>query len=169
MVDGKSLPETRSFTGVPSLPAMHVEIENFFPHRREEAQMTLLAGVFLRDLQLDGFVCFFQPAEQWRYRLARLEIDRAVLDLDDDVVVELAVERMEIVIGGLGAVVLGVAPIEMMVVDKRAIENDSAVRLESARDDVGGVGGGAMIGLTDRGGLRSRLSRQIHRNRGSIA
>ncbi len=124
---------------------VHVEIEHLFPHRREEAEMALLAGVFLRDLQLDGLVCFFQSTEEWRYRLASLEIDRAVLDLDNDVVVELAVEGMEIVVGGPGTVILGVAPIEMMVVDKRAIENDPAVRMESARDHICGVGWGAMV------------------------
>ena len=37
--------------------------------------------------------------------LARLEVERAVLDLDDDVAGELAVERLELVIGLLGAVV----------------------------------------------------------------
>ena len=45
------------FTGV------HVEIENRFPERRKKTQMPLLARVFLRDLQLDGFICFFEAAE----------------------------------------------------------------------------------------------------------
>ena len=92
--------------------------------------MALLTRVFLGDLQLDGFVCFFESAEKWRYRFARLKIDGAVLDLDDDVVVELAIERVEIIVSGFGAVVLGIAPVEMMVVDKGAIENDAAMRLE---------------------------------------
>ena len=108
--------------------------------------MTRLTGVFLRDLQLDGFVGFFEAAEEWRDRLARLKIDRAVFDLDDDVVVELAVERMKIVVGGARAIVFRIAPVEMMVVDEGAIEDEAAVRFESAGDDVGGVGGRAMIG-----------------------
>ena len=94
--------------------------------------MALLAGVFLRDLQFDGFVGFFEAAEERRDRLARLEVDRAVLDLDDDVVVELAVERMEIVVSGSGAIVFGIAPVEMMVVDEGAIEEEAAVRFQSA-------------------------------------
>ena len=53
---------------------------------------------------------------------------------------ELAVERVEVVVGGLGAVVLGVLPIHFVVVDEAAIEEDAAVRLEGLGDDVGGVG-----------------------------
>ena len=68
------------------------------------------------------FVCL-QSAEQRRYRLANLEVDGPIFDLDDYVVVELAIERMEIVVGGLGAVVLQVGPVEMMVVDEGAIEH----------------------------------------------
>ena len=66
--------------------------------------MPLLAEVFLCDLQLDGHGGLFKSAEQRRGRLAHLEINRAVLDLDDDVVVELAVEGVKVVVGGLGAV-----------------------------------------------------------------
>ena len=107
--------------------------------------MVLLAGVFLRDLQFNRFVGFFEAAEQRRNRFARLEVNRAMLDLDDDVVFELAVERMKIVVGSLGAVVLGIAPVEMMVVNERAIENDTVMRFECTGDDVGGVGGRAAI------------------------
>src|SRR6266705_7176592 len=107
--------------------------------------MVLLAGVFLRDLQFDRLVCFFEAAEQRRNRFVRLEVDWAMLDLDDDVVFELAVERMKIVVGGFGAVVLGIAPVEVMIVDESAIKHDAVVRLQSACDDVGGVGGCAGI------------------------
>ena len=69
--------------------------------------MVLLAGVFLRNLEFDGFVRFFETAEKRRNGFPRLEIDWAVFDLNDDVVFELAVERMEIVVGGLGAIVFG--------------------------------------------------------------
>src|SRR5256885_5878464 len=68
-----------------------------------------------------------------------------MLDLDDDVVFELAVERMKIVVGSFGAVVLGIAPVEMMVVDESAIKHDAVMRLEGAGDDVGGVAGRAAI------------------------
>ena len=124
---------------------LHVEVEHFFPHRHEEAEVPLLAEVFLRDLQLDRLVGFRESAEQRRGGLADLEVDRAVLDLDDDVVEELAVERVEVVVGGLGAVVLGILPIHFVVVDEAAIEQDAAVRLEGLGDDVGGVGVGAAV------------------------
>src|SRR5216684_65502 len=107
--------------------------------------MVLLAGVFLRDLQFNGFVRFFEAAEQRRNWFARLEVDRTMFDLDDDVVFELAIERMEIVVGGFSAVIFGVAPVEIMIVDESTIKHDAMMRLERAGDDVGGVGGCAAI------------------------
>ncbi len=91
--------------------------------------MTLLAGVFLGDLQFDCFVGVLQAAEKRRNGFAGLKIDWAVLDLDDDVVVEFSVQGVEVVVSGLGAVVMRIAPVEMMVVDKGAIENDAVMRL----------------------------------------
>ena len=67
--------------------------------------MPLLAEILLRDLQLDRLIGVAQRPEQRRCRLAYLEIDRTVLDLDDDVGVELPVEREEVVVGGTGAIV----------------------------------------------------------------
>ena len=61
----------------------------------------LLPGIFLRDLQFDRLVRFFQAAEKRRDGFARLKINRAMLDLEDDVFVKLPVERMKIVIGRL--------------------------------------------------------------------
>src|SRR5437899_4891323 len=62
-----------------------------------------------------------------------------MLDLHDDVVIELAVERMENVISGPGTIVFGIAPIEMMVIDKGAIHDDAAMRLQSACNHVCGI------------------------------
>jgi hypothetical protein len=53
--------------------------------------MAGLAHILLRDLKLDGFTGFVECGEQWRRGFADLEIDGAVFDLDDDVLVELAV------------------------------------------------------------------------------
>ncbi len=91
----------------------HIEIENRFPERRKKTQMPLLARVFLRDLQLDSFICFFEAAEERRRRPAHLEIDRSIFDLDDHVVVELSVERMKDVVRGARAIIFQIAPIEM--------------------------------------------------------
>src|SRR5580698_8750554 len=124
----------------------HIEIEDFFPHGDEEAELTLLSRVFLRDLQLDGFVGAVQAGKERRYRFTHLEIDRAILDLNDDVVVERAVEGMEIIVGGLGAIIFQIVPIEVMVVHERAIEHDAAMWLESAGDHIRGVSGTSAVG-----------------------
>src|ERR1700751_4112614 len=103
---------------------MQIEVEYFFPHRRNVNKVPLLAQVLLCDLQLDRFVRLLEPAEQRRDGLTHLKVNRAVLDLDHDVVVELSVERMKVVVSSLRAIVLQICPIEMMVVDKGAIEDD---------------------------------------------
>ena len=150
-------PATSCFTGVPAPPAgLHVEVEHLLPHRHDVAQVPLLAQILLRDLQLDRLVRLLQPAEQRRRRLAHLEIDRAVLDLDDDVVFEQPVELVEVVVRGGRAVVLEIPPVHLVVVDEPAIEQHAAVRLECPGDRVGGVGGRAAVFGRARAGLRNR-------------
>ena len=73
-----------------------IEIESFFPHGDQKHRVASLADVLLRDLEFDGLVGFLERAEERRRGLAHLEIDGAVLDLDDDVVVELAVEATKL-------------------------------------------------------------------------
>ena len=94
--------------------------------------MPLLPGVFLRDLQFNALVRFLQPAKKWRDRFAGLEINGPIFDLDDDVVVELSVERMKNVVRCASAIIFRIAPIQVMVVNERPIEKNSAVR-RSAR------------------------------------
>src|ERR1700690_2652631 len=98
--------------------------------------MPRLSRIFLRDLQLDGFICFVECAEKRRSWLTHLEINRAILDLQNDVCVELPVEFVEIVVGRAGSVVFQIAPIEMMVVDKPAIKKQTAVWFECASNKV---------------------------------
>src|SRR3954462_15361466 len=83
----------------------HVEVEDFLPHGNQKAEMLLLSGVFLSDLQFDGFVGVVESGKQWGYGLANLKIDWAIFDLNDYVVVELAVERVKVVVSRFGAVV----------------------------------------------------------------
>src|SRR5579871_2648713 len=118
------------------MAAVHaqIEIEHALPHGRDEYQVALLPEVLLRDLQLDGLIRVLKAAKQRRRRLSHLEVDGAVLDLNDYVVVELAVERMEIIVSRLGAIVLEIGPVEVMVIDESTIENVSTVRLQRARD-----------------------------------
>src|SRR5689334_1107453 len=99
--------------------------------------MPLLPCVFLRDLQFNAFIRLFQTSEKRRDRLASLKIYRAVLDLDDDVVVKFSIERMEDVVGSPGAVIFWIAPIQMMVINKSPVKEDTAMRLERASNHVG--------------------------------
>src|SRR5580692_6096913 len=95
---------------------VHIEIEDFFPHRDKKAEMALLAGIFLGYLEFDGLIGFFEAAEERRDWFAGLEINRSMFDLDDYVACKFSVEGMKDVVGGSSAVIFGVAPIEMMVV-----------------------------------------------------
>ncbi len=93
-----------------------------------------------------------------------MEIDRAVLDLDHDVRIELAVQRNKIVVRGPGAIVLRIVPIHVMVVDEAAIKNQSSVRLQRARHHVGRVRMRASVSRGPHAALRIGFhhhSRQI--------
>jgi hypothetical protein len=48
--------------------------------------------------------------------------------LDYDVIVELAIERVKNVIRSPRAIGLGIVPVQMVVVDKRPVESDAAMR-----------------------------------------
>src|SRR5580693_1462382 len=105
--------------------------------------MALLAGVLLGDLDFHGLAGVLEAGEERRDRLANLEVDGAFLGLDDDVGQELAVEGMKDVVGGAGAVGFGIVPVEVVVVDESAIEDDAAVGRERGGEGVVGVGGSA--------------------------
>src|ERR1700694_499433 len=101
--------------------------------------MPLLAGVFLSDLQLHSHIRTLQPPKEWRNRFADLKVNGPMLDLNDDVVVELAIEGMEYIVGSFRAVTLRILPVEVMVVYKRPIENDAPVGFEGACNHIGGA------------------------------
>ena len=91
------LPATSALTGDgPSAPTCRSKSSASFHIGTQKHRVPRLADVLLRDLQLDRLVRLLERAEQRRRRLAHLEVDRAVLDLDDHVVVELAVERRKL-------------------------------------------------------------------------
>src|SRR5262250_677845 len=124
---------------------MHIEIQRLFPHRNKKYEVTSLTKVFLGDLQLDCFTRLVQCSEERRCRLAYLKIDRAVLNLNDDVVIELPVEVVEIVVRGTGAIVFRIFPIHVVVVHEAAIEDHASVRLERSRYDIRSVRMGTAI------------------------
>src|SRR5260370_8348066 len=123
----------------------HIEIQDLFPHRREKTKVARLPCIFLCNLKLNDLMRAPQATKQGRCGLAYLEVNRPILDLNDDVVGKLSIERMEIVIGGLGAVILSFPPVKMVVVNKRAIEHDAAMRLERPSDGIRGVRRGAIV------------------------
>ncbi len=86
-----------------------------------------------------------EGGEERRDGLADLEVDGAVLDLDDDVRFKFAVKAVEVVITGPGTVGLEVIPVQMVVVDEAAVQNDTAMRLEGTGNGVGSLGRSAAV------------------------
>src|ERR1700752_3111511 len=78
----------------------HVGVESRLPHGNKEDHVALLAGVFLGDLKFDGLGGVRECGEEGGDGLACLKVDGAVLDLNDYVGFELAVERAEVVVTG---------------------------------------------------------------------
>src|SRR5688572_3984693 len=77
-------------------PGPQVEVENLFPHGHKEHGVTGLSHVLLGNLQLNHLVGLFQSSKKWRGWFTNLIIDGAVLDLDENIVVKLAVEILEV-------------------------------------------------------------------------
>src|SRR5713101_8291624 len=136
---------------------VEIEIQNLIPHGRKKTQMPLLPRVLLCDFQLNRLARFLKSAKERRDWFTRLEIDRSILNLDDDVVCKLAVERMKNIIGSSGAIALGIVPVKMMVIDKGPVENDSGVRLKGMRDRVGCHCGRPAVGRGTCPALRVRF------------
>ena len=101
-----------------------------------------VSEVLLRDLQLDDVRCLRHRAEHRVVRLARHEVQRAVLGLDEDVVAERPVERHELHVRALDAI-----GIDVRVVDECTPHHDAAVRLHRVRQQVGAVGVRARVVL----------------------
>ncbi len=144
------------FYGRAAVVGAEVGVESGLPHRYEKDHVALLAGVLLRDLQLNGLRSVLEGGKERRDGLADLEVDGTVFDLDDDVRFEFAVEGVEVVVPGAGAVGLEVVVIEMIVIDEAAIEDEASVRSEGASDGVGGFCWSTGDIARGRRGLRSR-------------
>src|SRR3546814_16018313 len=93
------------------------------------------AEILLGDLHFERERRFRHRAEQRREGLARLEIHGAVLDLEDDVGGERAVERLELAIRLPGAV-LGIVG----RIDEGAPDDDAVVRAKRGGKPVGALG-----------------------------
>jgi hypothetical protein len=75
-----------------SAAAPGVGVQHFLPQRREVGDPARLPEIFAGDLRLEHQAGLGHGPEQRVERLARLEIERAVLDLDDHVFGELPVQ-----------------------------------------------------------------------------
>ena len=111
---------------------VRVGVEEFLPHRPQVHEVLRLTEVFLRRLDLRQRGRLLQRAEQRMKRLARLEVNRAVLDLDEDVRTELSVEPGELDVGAFRPV-----GIDVFVVDERAPDDVSAVLSHGVAEHVG--------------------------------
>ena len=100
-----------------------VGIEKFFPHRAQVHQMLALPEVFLRRLNFGEHRCLLEGSKQRMKRLARLEIERAVFDLQEDVRAELTVELGEFDVSPLRTV-----GIDIFIVNERTPNDVAAVR-----------------------------------------
>jgi hypothetical protein len=123
-----------------------VGVEELLPHRREVDQVIRVPEVLLRDLELGHERRLRHGAEERVERLARLEVERAVLDLDEHVFPESAVERHELQVRALDAI-----GIDVGVVHERAVHHDAAVRRDGIGQHVGAIGVRAPVVL--RAGL----------------
>ena len=116
-------------------------IEELRPHGAEVDQMAALPEIFLRNLQLGHHRRLLQLVEERAVGLARLEVERAVLDLYDDVLAELPVEGLELVDGLHHAV--GVALV--IAIDEGAPHDDATVGSHCVGQHVGTLGVRALV------------------------
>ena len=77
--------------------------------------MVLLSEIFLRDLQLHGSAGFLHVGEERGNRLPNLEVNWPIFDLDDDVVVKLAIQILKEVDSRIRTISLPVGVIELIV------------------------------------------------------
>ena len=122
-----------------------VGVEELLPHRRQVGEVVRVSQILLGNLQFRHQRCLRHRPEQRMERLARLEVQRAVLHLHERVGAETPVERHELHVGALGAV-----RIDLGVVDKGAPHHDAAVRRQRVGQHVGAVGVRAAVVLRPR-------------------
>ena len=99
--------------------------------------MVAVAQILLRDLPFGHLARLRHSAKEGAVGFARLEVDGAVLDLNNHVVEELPVERLELEIGLLGTIGIGWA------IDEGTPHDDALERLQRLGQHIGALGVGA--------------------------
>ena len=108
--------------------------EEFLPHRSEIDQMVGSAQILLRNLELHHHRRLLQRGKQRAIGLARLEVHGAVLDLDNDVVDKLPVQRHELLTGLIRTVAA------LRLIYEGAPHHDALMRFQNLTQHVGTVG-----------------------------
>ena len=108
--------------------------EELFPHGSQVGNVVGVPQILLCNLEFGHQGRMLHTAEQRAVRFAWLEVDRAVLDLYDDVRTELSVQWLEFEIGLFGAV--GIRG----TVDESAPHDNTFIRLQSIGQHVGTFG-----------------------------
>ena len=116
------------------------KVEKLFPHRCQVYKVAALSEIFLRNLQLCHHRCMLNLVEQRSIRLARLEVERTVLCLQNNIAAELSVEVFKLC-NGLHYAVFAL----MIAVNEAAPYDQSAVRGKSFCKHVGSLGMCAVI------------------------
>ena len=134
---------------------IRVRLQRLFEQRREIHEMRGEAEIFLRDLHFEHQRRFRHGAEQRMERLARLEVDRSVLHLQQHVVAKLPIERHELGVRLLRAVI-GL----LVRVHERAPHHHATVRRQRIGQHVRAVRVGAAVVLRTRLPFRVRLDEE---------
>lgn len=89
--------------------------------------MSLSTGVLLRDFHFKCDICATKRSKQRTYAFSDLEVDRTVFNLNDHIVVKVAVKRLEIIISGFSSIDGQVLVIEGIAVNETSVEQNSIV------------------------------------------
>src|SRR5580692_11514065 len=113
---------------------MRIGVQAFGEKWRQIDQVVGKPKVFLCQLYLQQKGSMGHGAEEGMEWFAGLEVDRAVLDLKQDVRFELTVERFEFIVGLPGPVFIGCA------IDKGPPDDDPVVGSQGIGEHIGPVG-----------------------------
>ena len=115
--------------------------EKLLPQGSQVDQVARLSGVLLRNLQLGHIGGLANLVEDGAVWLARLEVERSVLGLQDDILAEIAVQRLELRDGLLHAVFALVVG----SIDEATPDDGAAVRLQCVSQHIRTFGVGAVV------------------------
>ena len=101
--------------------------------------MAVLAQILRGDLKLDGCARIVQSGEQRRRWFANLEVDWAVLDLHDNVVVELTIQMLKKFELRIRSIRRPVRVADVIVINKRTHHQYASERFQGSSKHVGAV------------------------------